>query len=205
MDRRWTWSPEQVKSSPSALLLCSALSAPALWLSWQYWQGNSFYGEYIHFTGASSARLLILTLAITPITLLFPRARWNQWLRSNRRYLGVACFGYALLHLGAYLLRQPWQRILEEALEAGMGSGWLAMLLMLPLALSSNNWSVRVLRRTWKRLHRSVYLVALLTFAHWVLTAFDPVSAYWHLALLGAIEGLRLGLLLWRRGRPLPQ
>jgi sulfoxide reductase heme-binding subunit YedZ len=51
---------------------------------------------------------------------------------------------------------------------------------------------VHKLGRAWKRLHRLVYLAAALTFAHWLLVAFDIVPGLVHLAVLGALEGYRI-------------
>ena len=73
-----------------------------------------------------------------------------------------------------------------------MLTGWLAFAIFLPLALTSNDASVRMLGRSWKRLHRAVYAAAVLSFAHWILEAFDPAVAYAHLAVLAAIQSARL-------------
>lgn len=182
----------------SSLLLWAALALPGVYFTFGFWQGSSFYGEYIHRTGDFSVKLLIVTMAVTPLSLVFGNASWVCWLRRNRRYLGVACFCYALLHTAAYLLEQPMDRILRESTEIPIGTGWLALSIMLPLALTSNDLSLRLLRRNWKLLHRLVYAVAALTFLHWVLTAFDPVAAYWHLGVLAGLECIRLG---YARGR----
>ena len=69
--------------------------------------------------------------------------------------------------------------------------------IFVPLAITSNDVSVRRLRRLWKRLHRWVYAAALLTFAHWVITAYDPTAGLIHLAVLAALEGFRL----WKTNR----
>jgi sulfoxide reductase heme-binding subunit YedZ len=123
---------------------------------------------------------------------LFPRQAWTAWLLPRRRYLGVAAFAYATLHAAVYVLRLgDLPRIVAEALEAGLLTGWLAFAIFLPLALTSNDASVRKLGPAWKRLHRAVYAAALLSFAHWILVAFDPTSAYVHLGVLAAIETMR--------------
>ena len=63
---------------------------------------------------------------------------------------------------------------------------------MLALAVTSNDASARLLRRRWKLLHRGVYAAAVLTFAHWILSAFDPIPGAIHLAVLVALEAIRL-------------
>ena len=72
--------------------------------------------------------------------------------------------------------------------------GWLALALFVPLAATSSDIATRALGRSWKRLHRLVYPAAILTFLHWVLASFDPTTAYIHIAILAAIELVRIGL-----------
>ena len=66
------------------------LALPAAVQTARYWQGSVFYGEYLHWTGQFAAQLLIVTMAVTPLRLAFPAARWLQWLARRRRYVGVA-------------------------------------------------------------------------------------------------------------------
>ena len=174
--------------------LWTLLVLPGAYWTYIYWQGTSFYGEYLHATGELAARLLIAAMAVTPLRLMFPNTALADWLLPRRRHLGVATFGYALLHTGAYIIRQPFARIVEEAMEIAMWTGWLAFLLMLALAVTSNDASERLMKHGWKALHRAVYAVALLTYAHWVLSAFNPVPGYIHLGVLAALESVRV----WR-------
>jgi sulfoxide reductase heme-binding subunit YedZ len=176
-----------------------ALSVPAIGWSVALWRGDSFYGEYVHRTGMLSLQLLIAAMAVTPLCRLWPGTGLVTWLRRHRRSLGVASFAYLLLHAGAYCVRQPVPRILSDAAEAAYASGWLAALAMAALALTSNDASVRRLGTRWKPLHRLVYAVAALTFAHWLLTAFDRGPAWIWLGVLLAIESVRL---LARRPSP---
>ena len=169
------------------------LALPGLYVTSRYVLGATFYGEYLHATGELAARLLIVALAVTPLRLLFPKARWVRWLALRRRWIGVAAFAYSLLHAVAYLVRQgELARIAEDAAEAAMWTGWLALLVMLALAATSNDASVRRLGHRWKWLHRTVYAAAVLTFAHWILAAFDPLSGAVHLGALAALEAIRL-------------
>jgi sulfoxide reductase heme-binding subunit YedZ len=59
------------------------------------------------------------------------------------------------------------------------------------LAVTSNDASVRLLKAGWRRVHWFVYPAASLTAAHWVLTAFDPVLAWIHAAVIAALLALR--------------
>jgi sulfoxide reductase heme-binding subunit YedZ len=169
------------------------LAAPWMFITVRYMFGDLYYGEYIHATGEFSARLLIVTLAATPLRLLFPRVRWTKWLVQNRRYFGVSAFAYAVPHLVAYLWKLAnAAKIMEQAAEPGMWTGWIALILFLLLAITSNNFSVRKLGRRWKSLHRLVYLAAVLTFVHWVLVAFDPLAGIVHAGILAVLETIRV-------------
>jgi methionine sulfoxide reductase heme-binding subunit len=169
------------------------LSLPALYMMAGYWHGTMVYGEVVHASGEMGARLLIITMAVTPLRLMFPRAAWPGWMLQRRRYLGVAAFGYSLLHALVYIQRKPeLAAIVADALEVAMWTGWLALLIMIPLAVTSHDWWVRRLRRTWKSLHRWVYAAALLTALHWVLSAFDPLPGAVHFAMLLVVESYRV-------------
>jgi sulfoxide reductase heme-binding subunit YedZ len=171
------------------------LALPGVVLTYRYARGVTFYGEYLHATGELGVQLLILAMAVTPLKLLLPRAGWVRWLAQRRRYVGVAAFGYSVLHAAAYLERQTeLATIVADAAELALLTGWIALLVMLVLAATSNDRAVRALRRGWKWLHRTVYLAAVLTFAHWILSAFDPSVAYVHLSILAALETIRLVL-----------
>ena len=169
------------------------LALPAALQTARYWQGAMVYGEYLHWTGQLAAQLLIVTIAITPLRLAFPARRAVQWLMRRRRYVGVAVFGYSLLHTLAYLGRaRDLAGILEEAVQIAIGTGWIALVIFLLLAATSNDYSLRRLGRTWKRLHITIHVAAPLTFAHWILTAFDPLAGILHLAVLALLEACRV-------------
>jgi sulfoxide reductase heme-binding subunit YedZ len=179
--------------------LWALLAAPAAWIVYAYATDALSYGEVIHVTGDTSVRLLIVTMAATPLRLMFPRAGWAMWLLRRRRDFGVATFGYALFHLVVYVIRKAGlDLILSEGLQPELLTGWLAFALFLPLAVTSNDASVRWLKRGWKRLHWLVYPAAALTFAHWLLEAFTLESALIHGGLLAGLEAIRL-LLSYRR------
>ena len=179
-------------------LLWAALALPILIQTYRYFAEGIYYGGYLHWTGLWATYLLIAALAITPLRFVFGAAGWMRWLGRHRRELGVASFAYALAHAAAYLLRkEDVGLIVDEALSAEMLTGWIALLIFLPLALTSNDYSVRRLKKRWKTLHRLVYVAALLTLAHWILTAFDPTAGYFALAIVA------LGFAGWFLGRPL--
>ncbi|MFA9200491.1 MAG: sulfite oxidase heme-binding subunit YedZ [Cypionkella sp.] len=185
------------RSRVSRPLVWLALAMPGCWIGyrWGFTPDRYGYGHAVADSGDWAAWLLMATLAVTPLRLLWPRARWSRWLVGRRRALGVATFAYAAGHTAIYLLHKasPAQVIADLALP-GLLLGWLALTLFAPLAATSNDASMRRLKRGWKKLHRLVYPAAILTFAHWVLTAFDPTIAWAHAAVLAVIEAVRIAL-----------
>jgi sulfoxide reductase heme-binding subunit YedZ len=181
-------------------LLWAILAIPAAWLLVGWTSGALTYGETVTETGRWAAWLLMLTLAVTPLRLTFRKGAWLVWLVRRRRNFGVATFAYAALHTLIYAARKAdLGLMIEEAQEPWLWAGWLALAVFLALALTSNDAAVKVLRRWWKRLHRLVYVAAVLMFVHWALSAFDPTLAYAHIALLAALEAIRVALQLRQR------
>ena len=177
------------------------LLLPALWMLNAWRIEAMFYGEILHVTGELSARLMMLSMAVTPFRLMFPNAAWPNWLLHRRRYIGIAAFIYAALHTVVYLNRKrDISLILDEAGDFAMWTGWAAFFIFIVLAATSNDASVKALQRTWKKIHRYIYVAALLLFAHWVFAAFDFVPGLIHFAILLGLELYRL----WKRGKLRP-
>ena len=181
----------------SRLLLWLVLALPGLWILYRRATAPEVYGHghAIGDSGDLAAWLLMLTLAVTPVRLLFPRRSWSIWLVRRRRDFGLASFAYAAGHTIIYLA----DKVSLDAILVDLGLpdilvGWLALALFVPLAATSNDIATRALGRSWKRLHRLVYPAAILTFLHWVLASFDPTTAYVYIAILVAIELVRIGL-----------
>ena len=176
-------------------LLWALLALPGLWLLIQWASGAATYGKVVSDSGVWATQLLILTMAITPLRLMFRRGTWLVWLLARRRDLGVATFAYATAHTVVYLIRKSdLDLILHEAMQFWLLVGWIALAILLALALTSNDAAVRALRRRWKRLHRLVYAGAILIFIHCALSAFNPLTAYIHIGILAALEAVRIFL-----------
>jgi len=123
----------------------------------------------LHPTGEFSARFLIITLILTPMRMLFPGSGFWRWMLQRRRYFGVAAFAYAALHTLLYIVDLgTLHAILGDALAIGIWTGWLAFFVFVPLALTSNDWSVKRMGPNWKRLQRWVYVAAVGTLLHWI-------------------------------------
>ena len=181
----------------SRALLWLVLALPGLWILWRWAATPEAYGfgHAIGDSGDWAAWLLMLTLAVTPLRLVFRGTKWTNWLMRRRRDIAVASFAYAAGHTVIYLAdKASLDIVLAELGLPELLTGWLALALFVPLAATSNNVSVRALKRSWKRLHRLVYPAAILTFLHWVLTAYDPTTAYIHAGILAAIEIVRIAL-----------
>jgi sulfoxide reductase heme-binding subunit YedZ len=164
------------------------LSLPAILLVSGWWQGRIDSMDMLHPTGEWSARLMILAMVLSPLLSILGPKRWLNWLVVRRRAIGVAAFCYAVLHLLFYLIDMGnLDDILAEWLAPGIWTGWAAFALMLPLALTSNDASVRWLRTGWKRLQRLVYPAALLTLLHWIWVHNSYAGALAHFVPLGLL------------------
>ena len=125
--------------------------------------------EYItHETGAWSLRFLLLTLLMTPLR------RYTGWTFPIRirRMLGLFAFFYVTVHFFIYAgldLGLDFSLLGEDILERPyITIGFLAWLLLIPLAVTSTNAMMRRLGRRWKKLHSLVYLIGFLGVVHFI-------------------------------------
>lgn len=188
------------KIGGTRLLVWLVLALPGLWMLSRWTVDPEVYG-YGHIVGDSgdwAAWLLIVTLAATPIRRLFRRHGWSLWPIQYRRELGVASFAYAAGHTIIYMTgKADVGAIVADAASLDMLTGWLALALFLPLAITSNDVATRAMKRSWKKLHRLVYPAAALAFLHWMLASFDPTTAYVAIGGLVAMQIVRV----WQRSR----
>ncbi len=150
------------------------LALPSFPLILDFVHNQRYYSGMMYDSGVLSVQLLVFNLALTPLYHLVidwsPGRRTVRWFSLKRRYIGIACFGYAVIHTLTYIRETgDLENILWEAQDWEILIGWAALLILLALALTSNNLSVRWLGRKWKNLHRLVYLATLLTALHWYL------------------------------------
>jgi methionine sulfoxide reductase heme-binding subunit len=186
--------PRLSRFSPYTLWLI--LSLPALGMAYELATSDNdrLLHILLHPSGETSARLLIVSLMATPLMLLFKGRFGSRWLVRNRRYLGVAAFGYAALHTLFYVLSEPLDRILAEATDLEIWTGWVAFAIFVPLAATSFDAAVRRMGTAWKPLQRWVYAAAVLTLIHWA-SLHDwrsPEAAIVHFAPLAALTVYRL-------------
>ena len=157
--------------------------------------------EVLHTLGKTGLNILLITLAVTPARLL---TGWN-WLVRLRRLLGMFAFFYIALHFTTYIaldLQFEWSSIFEEiALRPYLTLGMLALLAMIPLAITSTRGWQRRLGRKWTKLHRLIYPAAILGVWHyWWQIRGDTGEANIYLVLLAALLGYRAWR-SWQRRR----
>lgn len=120
-----------------------------------------------HELGEIALQLLIIGLTITPLRRFF-----GVNLLKFRRTFGLLAFTYVVLHLLVWLvldvgiLSQIWNDILKRPY---ITIGMLALVLMVPLAITSNNWSARRLGPAWRKLHRLTYAAVVLGAVHFIM------------------------------------
>ncbi len=187
-------------------LAWAACLAPLAWLIWGAITNNLGADQTAAITfatGKTTLRLLLLSLAITPLRRLWPRL---GWLIGFRRLLGLFAFFYATLHLMTWAVlynaldpHAMWADIIKRRYVT---AGMTAWLLLVPLAATSTNWSIRKLGgRNWARLHRLVYLAAIAGVVHywWQVKSgvFTPIGVTVILAVLLTARPV----LAWRQRR----
>lgn len=174
-------------------LVWLALAVPGLLMTANLLRGDVLALDLLHPSGEMAVRLLVLALLPGPLAGVFGPNRWLRGWLGWRRNIGVAAFGYALLHTGFYLIDVG--ALAPAMAELGLPAiwtGWLALLAMLaPAATSFDRAMVRLGRRTWKTLQRLAYGAAVLTIAHWLL-----LDWRWQGALLHAAPVLAVWLIL---------
>lgn len=182
-----------IRAVPAWVLYILSPILPAwwLWLGLTGGLGVEPIEALEHLLGEAALYLLVAGLAVTPLR-RFAGINLMSW----RRAIGVICFAYVALHLLVWLVldvqipAQIWADILKRPyVTVGFG----AFLLLLPLAMTSNNWSVRRLGPRWRRLHRLIYPAAILAGLHyvWLAKGFQIEPLLWLAAIL-VLLALRL-------------
>jgi sulfoxide reductase heme-binding subunit YedZ len=170
----------------------------AAWGAWLFWLGLTGglgaepITELEHRYGELAINLLVAGLAVTPL---------RQYLGLNlmpfRRAIGVLCFFFVLAHLMVWALLdvQTLERVWADIVKRPYVTiGMAGFLLLLPLGLTSNNWSIRKMgAAAWRKLHKLVYPAAVLGALHyvWLAKGFQIEPLLYMAAILGLLA-LRL-------------
>jgi methionine sulfoxide reductase heme-binding subunit len=166
--------------------------------------GSNPVKEGEHFLGQWTLRFIILALAVTPLRQI---TGWN-WLAKHRRTIGLFAFGYLMLHWLTYALldvQLDWSELLKDlAKRPYIMIGMTALLCMIPLALTSTRSSIRRLGgKRWNRLHRLIYLIAILGVIHyWMAVKKDESNPTVYAALVAVLLGWRVARWWSRRDTP---
>ena len=183
--------------------------APAAVLSWRALAddlGANPVEALAHETGQWTLRLLLLTLAVTPLRRLFG---WS-WLAPERRTLGLLAFLYACLHFATYGgldLGLELGLVAEDIVERPyITLGFTSFVLLVPLAATSTKRAVRRLGgRRWTHLHRLVYVAAVAGVLHFIWQAkADLREPLVYAAVLAALLAARAAHSIARRTRASP-
>jgi methionine sulfoxide reductase heme-binding subunit len=164
----------------------------------------------LHVSGEIAIWTLGAVLALTPLRALFPRSAIVNSLNRHRRYVGVSACIYGLIHFSCHVLYQgDWDDLLQSFSKPFVWFGLLGLSILVLLALTSNNWSVRKLGgKRWKLLHRLAYVAAIALIYHQSIAGKGHwYVARWLLLFLVALEGARLVKIIWFRkptGKHLP-
>jgi sulfoxide reductase heme-binding subunit YedZ len=181
-----------------------ACLAPFLWLAYNTYAGDlgaNPIETITNHTGIWTLRLLVATIAITPLRWI---TRWNPII-TLRRMIGLFAFFYGAIHFSIYFVLDRslmFDGLFEDiALRPYITVGFTAFTLMIPLALTSTRgWIRRLGGQRWNLLHRLVYVSATLGVLHyWWKVKLDVTNPMIYTAIVGVLLGARLVKALNRR------
>jgi sulfoxide reductase heme-binding subunit YedZ len=188
------WTDRRGRFHPLRAVTFTLLTLPAAWLLFR-WAGHMLGPRAVntatHSTGYWTIWLLIASLCVTPLKALSAMPN----VVVVRRMVGNAALAYGALHLTLYAIDQNWRiaTIVTEILSRFyLTIGFVALLGLTALGVTSTDGWIRALGRSWKRLHRIVYGIAVLGLFHYMLQSKLDVSQ----ALLAV--GVFTWLALWR-------
>ncbi|TCT35518.1 protein-methionine-sulfoxide reductase heme-binding subunit MsrQ [Martelella mediterranea] len=145
--------------------------APAVWYFWlgaTNRLGVDPVKSFEHLLGIWALRFILLTLCVTPL-----RDLANINLLRYRRALGLLGFYYVCFHFLVYMVLDQQMNlavVVQDVIKRPFITfGMIALVLLIPLAVTSNNWSIRKLKQNWVRLHRLVYVIAGLGTLHFAM------------------------------------
>ena len=188
-------APRVVAWARAGLFVLALLPlARLVWLGFTDGLGANPIEFITHSTGTWTLVGLLVTLSVTPLRKL---SGWN-WLLRLRRMLGLFAFFYASLHFVTYIWLDQFfdlGAVLRDVIKRPFITvGFLAFVLLIPLAATSTNAMVKRLGgKNWQRLHRLVYVIAILGVTHyWWLVKKDITQPLIYALILAALLAFRL-------------
>lgn len=182
--------PKYVK--PLVFIICLIPLAMLVWDGFHDALGANPIEKITHRTGDWALRFLLITLAVTPLRLLFG---WKKLIRF-RRMLGLFAFFYGCVHFSIYIVFDHFfdmNEIIKDIIKRPYVTvGFTAFMLLIPLAVTSTNKMMKRLGRRWKQLHQLVYVIAVLAILHylWLVKA-DVLQPVIHAIVLVALLVIR--------------
>lgn len=155
-------------AKPIVFTLCLVPLAVLIWQAIIGDLGANPVETITHDTGDWVLRFLLITLAITPIRV------WtgNTAIGRFRRMLGLYCFFYAFCHFLIWFIADhslDLGDMIEDIIDRPyITFGFSAFILLIPLAITSNNAMIRKLGKSWKKLHKLVYVILILGVLHYL-------------------------------------
>ena len=167
---------------PFIFLICLVPLVRLIWFGVNDGLGANPIEFITRSTGTWALVFLCITLAMTPLRLITGLVVWIKL----RRMLGLFCFFYACIHFLIWFwldqnldLQSMWSDVVKRPF---ITMGFLTLVLLTPLALTSNQWSVRQLGIRWALLHKLVYLIACTAIVHY----------WWHKAGKNDLEAVSI-------------
>jgi methionine sulfoxide reductase heme-binding subunit len=196
------WNDRAGRLSPLKLAVFALLFVPGLWITYRWGTGGlggKPLTQALHEVGDWAVRLLVVSLAITPMRRI---GLWPK-LFLVRRMVGLSVLAYALVHLALYVVDQNYDvaKVASEiALRFYLTIGFVALVGLCILGATSTDGMVRRLGKAWPRLHRGVYVIAVLGLVHYFLQSKIDVTnpVFW----TGLFLGLMGHRLMQRLGWP---
>ena len=189
-----TPSSPQLAAIKSALFLACLIPAFMLWRGFELdTLGANPIETITRSLGEWTLRFLLITLTVTPLR---KYTGWH-WLIRLRRMLGLFTFAYGVSHLLTYVWLDQffdWEAIARDIIKRPFITvGFAALMLMLPLAVTSSNYAIRKLGgRRWQSLHRAIYPIAILGCVHfWWLVKKDVTWPLIYTVITVALLGIR--------------
>ncbi|MGD0500163.1 MAG: protein-methionine-sulfoxide reductase heme-binding subunit MsrQ [Bryobacteraceae bacterium] len=192
------------------ILLFAACLAPFAWLARRAWNQDLTPNpiEYVtHFTGDWTIRLIVATLAVTPLRKLLNRPGWIRY----RRMIGLFAFFYGCLHFLTYLCVDKFFDFHAIAKDIGkrpyITVGFTGFVCLIPLAVTSTaGWIRRLGGKRWQRLHRLIYVTAVAAVIHyyWLVKSDIRLPALYGV-LVALLLGYRAGAWNPRKPQPTPK
>jgi sulfoxide reductase heme-binding subunit YedZ len=167
----WPWYDQSGRFSAFKLAVLVALCVPAVLVAADFVLGQLGprpYNTALRQFGLWCIRFLFIALAVTPLASI---ANWPK-LFEVRRMIGVGAAAYIVIHLVLYMGQEKWRLLhvgAEIAVRIYLTIGFVGLVGLVVLAVTSTDGMMRRLGRKWARLHRTIYFIAVMAIVHFFI------------------------------------